>query len=127
MMFEVLFSHLAKSQFEELESNKTYIKRHKAVSKTIQWLVQCQSRNWRVTHARCTVPRTPIFKTDAVLAQNPRHPSLQTHEYVSLKGPGGEKVFEAYAEQHTPGAYRIFWCYGSKPGQITILAITPHP
>ena len=26
-----------------------------------------------------------------------------------------------------PGAYRLFWCYGPESGQITIIAITPHP
>jgi len=50
-----------------------------------------------------------------------------THEFTSLKGPKGEKVFEAYAEQATPAAYRIFWYYGSKENQITIISITPHP
>ena len=38
-----------------------------------------------------------------------------------------EDVFEAYAENNTPGAYRIFWYYGPGKNQITILAITPHP
>ena len=47
-----------------------------------------------------------------ILSQNPKHPGLQTHEFVSLKGPKGRKVFEAYAEQATPAAYRIFWYYG---------------
>jgi len=42
-------------------------------------------------------------------------------------GPRGEKVFEAYAEQGTPAAYRIFWIYGPAKNEITILAITPHP
>ena len=32
---------------------------------------------------------------------NLKHPSLQTHEYISLKGPRGEKVFEAYVQQGT--------------------------
>jgi hypothetical protein len=35
-----------------------------------------------------------------------RHPSLNTHEYHTLQGPNGEKIFEAYAQQKTPGAYR---------------------
>ena len=38
-----------------------------------------------------------------------------------------EKVFEAYAQNRTPGAYRVFWCYGPQQGQIIIVAITPHP
>jgi hypothetical protein len=46
---------------------------------------------------------------------------------MSLKGPKREKVWEAYAEQNTPGAYRVFWYYGPSRGIITIFAITPHP
>lgn len=61
------------------------------------------------------------------LEQTPRHPGLQTHEYRSLKGANGEKVFEAYAEQNTPGAFRIFWHYGPAPHTITIVAIVRHP
>ena len=63
------------------------------------------------------------------LRQNPRHPGLATHEYDSLKHPydNKKKVFEAYAQNDTPGAYRVFWCYGPQMRQITIIAITPHP
>jgi hypothetical protein len=68
-----------------------------------------------------------VKKTLLYLAQNPRHPSLQTHAYLSLKGPDGEKVFEAYSQQKTSAAYRVFWYYGSTKGTIIILAITPHP
>jgi len=68
-----------------------------------------------------------VKKTIKFLAMNPRHNSLQTHEYVCLKGPNGEKVFEAYAEQRTPAAYRVFWYYGPSRGIITIFAITSHP
>ena len=68
-----------------------------------------------------------VEKTFKFLAMDPRHKSLQTHEYLSLKGPNGEKVFEAYAEQNTPAAYRVFWYYGPSRGIITILAITSHP
>ena len=68
-----------------------------------------------------------VKKTLRFLAKNPRHNSLQTHEYLSLKGPNGEKIFEAYAEQKTPAAYRVFWYYGPSKGSITIIAITPHP
>lgn len=61
------------------------------------------------------------------LEQNPRHPSLQTHEFVSLTQLLGQKVWEAYAENNTPAAYRIFWYYGPGRDQITIYTITPHP
>ena len=68
-----------------------------------------------------------VKKSLTLMETNLRHPSLQTHEFTSLKGPAGEKVFEAYAQQNTPGAYRIFWCYGPLAGYLTIIAITPHP
>ena len=58
---------------------------------------------------------------------NLRHPSLQIHEYKTLRGSDGEKVFETYAQQNTPAAYRIFWYYGPNRNQLTIAAITPHP
>lgn len=68
-----------------------------------------------------------VLKTLALMEANLRHPSLNTHEFTSLKGPRGEKVFEAYAQQNTPGAYRIFWYYGPGKNVISIIAIVPHP
>ncbi|HEY9723294.1 MAG TPA: hypothetical protein V6D47_14890 [Oscillatoriaceae cyanobacterium] len=68
-----------------------------------------------------------VQKAIRYLAENPRHPGLNTHEYDSLQGANGERVWEAYAENATPGAYRIFWHYGPGKGIITIIAITPHP
>jgi len=68
-----------------------------------------------------------VKKTLKFLATNPRHNSLQTHEFTSRKGPNGEKIFEAYAEQNTPAAYRVFWFYGTGTGVITVFYITQHP
>ncbi len=68
-----------------------------------------------------------VTKTLALMETNLRHQSLNTQEFTSLKGPKGEKVFEAYVQQNTPAAYRIFWYYGPTKGFITIVAITPHP
>jgi hypothetical protein len=96
--FELQFSDDAKQYLNTLERSPDLAKRFKAVRKAL-----------------------------GLLERNPRHPSLQTHEYHTLKGPSGEKVFEAYAEQNTPAAYRIFWCYGPARQMITIVAITPHP
>ena len=63
------------------------------------------------------------------LRNNPRHPGLHTHEFSSLPHPFQQdgKVFEAYAQNRTPVAYRIFWCHGPRADDITIIAITPHP
>ena len=67
-----------------------------------------------------------VKKALAYLEINPRHPSLNTHKYS--KTINGEKVFEAYAENKTPGAYRIFWHYSTDDNkEIYIDAIMPHP
>lgn len=68
-----------------------------------------------------------VYKTFGLLQTNPKHPSLQTHEYRSLKGPNGEKVFEAYVENKAPAAFRVFWYYGPGRETITVVAVTPHP
>lgn len=70
-----------------------------------------------------------IKKALGYLQINPRHPSLQTHVFHSIENPFDpkNKVFEAYAQNRTPGAYRIFCCYGPQKKDITILAITSHP
>jgi hypothetical protein len=68
-----------------------------------------------------------VQKCLGYLEVNPKHPSLNTHKYSSLTGPNGEDIFEAYAQNNTPGAYRVFWCYGPGKNIITIIAITPHP
>jgi hypothetical protein len=70
-----------------------------------------------------------VLKCIDLLAANPRHPGLQTHAYSSIPHPykRNEKVFEAYVQHRTPAAYRVFWCYGPDKGEITFLAITPHP
>ena len=70
-----------------------------------------------------------VHKCVTQLKDNPRHPGLETHEFDSLENPyaSNRKVFEAYAQNKTPGAYRVFWCYGPSKGRITIIAITPHP
>lgn len=70
-----------------------------------------------------------VVKCVTLLQSNPRHPGLETHEYDSIENPYDlhAKVFEAYVQNRTPGAYRIFWCYGPKKNEITIIAITPHP
>jgi hypothetical protein len=76
-----------------------------------------------------------VRKTLGYLETNFRSKSLQTHELVSLSRRYGKKVFEAYVQQNSPSAYRIFWHYGpdetdkngTRTAIITILAITPHP
>jgi len=97
-LFEIFLTDEARNQLEGLKKDRGLEKRYNAVKKAIRFL-----------------------------SQSPRHKSLRTHEFTSLIGPKGEKIFEAYAEQSTPAAYRLFWYYGPNKNQITIIAITPHP
>lgn len=68
-----------------------------------------------------------VKKALGYLEANPRHQSLATHEYETLSKMLKVKVLVAYAENDTPGAYRIFWHYGPGPKEITIYSITSHP
>lgn len=98
MKFELLFTEHADTQMEVLEQAKDKKAVYKAVNKILGFM-----------------------------ETNLRHPSLNTHEYDAMSGPEGEKIFESYAQNRTPGAYRIFWHYGPGKKQITILDICPHP
>lgn len=98
-MFDLEFSETALAQFRALERDRANERHFKAVKKALKFLMQ-----------------------------NPRHPALNTHEWVSERCPHGDKLWEAYAENCTSGAYRIFFCYTpGKRGAIQIQAITPHP
>lgn len=68
-----------------------------------------------------------VAKSLKLMSVNLRHPSLNTHKYSEIEGPNGEDVFESYAQNNTPGAYRIFWHYGPGKGTITVLLIVAHP
>ena len=94
-MFELERTHEANAAYARLKGNPAEKARYGAVKKTLEFL-----------------------------SENPRHPGLQTHPFSSVEGPKGEKVFEAYAQQNTPAAFRVFWYYGSKRGTIVLLTIT---
>ncbi len=97
-MFDLYWADAANETYTSLKADTSRKKQYKAVKKALK-----------------------------LLANDPRYPSLQSHEFTSLKGPKGEKVWESYAEQNTPRAYRILWYYGPLKGGITIFVITPHP
>lgn len=98
MPFELKFTFEADANLRALEEDRSLSKRLKAVRKALGYL-----------------------------ETNPRHPGLNTHKYTSLVGRNGEEIFEAYAENKTAAAYRIFWHYGPGKNVITIIAVTPHP
>lgn len=66
-------------------------------------------------------------KAMRLLANNPRHPGLNSHEIDSLSRRYGMKVWESYLENKTSRAGRIFWIYGPGKQEITILGLEPHP
>jgi hypothetical protein len=72
--FEILLSVEAQDEFGDLRSAKSKAAAFKSVTKALR-----------------------------VLSDNPRHPGLATQEYSSLIGPDGVKVYEAYAQNQTPG------------------------
>jgi len=97
-LFELFFTPRADEDLTKLENDRGLEKRLNAVRKALGYL-----------------------------ETNPKHPSLNTHEFTSLSKQYGIKVYEAYAENKTSAAYRIFWHYGPEKKNITIIAITPHP
>jgi len=96
---------------------------------TLQYTKEAEGQYSKLQGKAAQAPQfKAVVKALRLLASNPRHSGLNTHEYTSLKGPDGAKVWEAYAQNKTPGAYRIFFSYfPPKTDTITILAITPHP
>ena len=98
MKFKIRFTELADGQLSELENDKS----KKGILKQVR-------------------------KVLGFMETNLKHPSLNTHKFDNLNSPYGGDVFESYAQNNTPGAYRIFWTYGPNQREITIITITPHP
>jgi hypothetical protein len=67
------------------------------------------------------------IKALGYLSANPRHNSLASHEIEDLTRKYGIKIFQSYLENKTPAAERMFWAYGPDKGDITMLAVEPHP
>ena len=68
-----------------------------------------------------------LTKVLGYLRENPRHNSLASHEINDLTRKYGFKIFQSYLENKTPAAGRMFWAYGPEKGDITVLAVEPHP
>ena len=115
-MYELKWTDAAKETYDELKA-KAKARREARMKKKIK------------KSSRDEGLFKQVAKTVSLLSQNPRHPGLNTHEYDSIENPHDrkKKVFEAYAQNRTPGAYRVFWCYGPDAKELTIVAITPHP
>lgn len=69
-----------------------------------------------------------VRDTLSLLQIDPHHPKLDTHEFQSLKGARGEKVFASAVEtKGDAAAHRVFWHYGPMTSHIIVLAITEYP
>jgi len=96
-MFKIKFTEEADDQFLNLKQSKDKQVQFKALGKAL-----------------------------AYMYANLRHPSLKTHKFDGIESPFGGDVFDSYAQNKTPGVYRVFWTYGPNKAEITVLAITPH-
>jgi hypothetical protein len=66
-------------------------------------------------------------KAMALLASDPRHPGLNSHEIGPLSRRYGEKVWQFYLENRNPRAARMYWVYGPGKNEITVIGLEPHP
>ncbi len=98
-MFEFEISEQAVQKLADLKSDKSQKKRYKAVQR-------CLNK----------------------LRQNPRYPGLNSSPMQDRECPHGDTLWHSYAENNTPAAYRVFWCYHpTERNVVCIIAITPHP
>jgi hypothetical protein len=67
-----------------------------------------------------------LSKVVILLSENPRHPSLRTHEIPPLSKKHGITIWQSYLDQGAQ-ANRVYWAYGPERREITILGIEPHP
>ncbi len=76
-----------------------------------------------------------VRKTLGYLETALRAKSLQTHKHESLSRRYKRDIFEAYVQQNTPAAYRVFWHYGEDKKDekgnnipfVTVIGIMSHP
>jgi hypothetical protein len=74
-----------------------------------------------------------VRKALARLEADPGYPGLHSHVYRHFPGVEKGKVWDSYVENHTPGAWRVYWMYGpnevrdgTEIAVITVLEIGPH-
>lgn len=96
--FKLEYTDEAKKQLSDLKNNPAAKKEYKAVLKALNYL-----------------------------SLNPGHPSLVTHKNTTFARKYGVEIWQSYAQNNTPGAYRIFWYYGPERKIITVVSAVPHP
>lgn len=87
----------------------------------------------RQGHAEGTLPKQEeeLYqkwgKAMKLLAGNPFHPSLRTHEIAPLSKRYGMKVWQSYLENRNSRAMWMYWVYGPDRRDITVIGLEPHP
>ena len=57
----------------------------------------------------------------------PHHAGFNTHPMKTLLGPDGRTIFNSYVENHTPGAWRMYWVWWDESRTIVyVVSIGPH-
>ena len=91
------------------------------------WSDFCERRKKQTLSKGEIIFHNKLGKVFNLLANNPKHHSLSSHEIKPLTKRYGLKVWESYIENNVPAAGRIFWVYGPNKSEITVIAIEPHP
>lgn len=78
-----------------------------------------------------------VVKALGLLASDPAYKGLQSRPIQNRECPHGKTLFHSYAENNTPAAWRIIWCYAPKDKATTenpnpvsyiwIVSIEKHP
>jgi len=129
----LIFTRQADSDLREMEDDPSKKNILKAVRKTLGFMETNLRHPSLNTHEFTPLESPAIYGEDSTdrISIPYRKGGVKASSFLtgftSLKGPNGEKLFEAYVQQRMPAAYRIFWYYGPGRNQITIVAITPHP
>jgi hypothetical protein len=60
-------------------------------------------------------------KAMVLLANDPQYPGLHSHKIDALSRRYSEKVLQSYLENRNSKTARMYWVYGPKKGEITII------
>jgi hypothetical protein len=136
MRFKLKFSDEAKINLQGLEADKSKAHVLKQVRKTLG-LMEVNLRHPSLnTHKFDSIKSLLGEVFELAISRNPGpsgpseaiHANTHQNPYLA-KNPEAlqGRVLQSYAQNNTPGAYRIFWAYGPGRSEVTIIAIIPHP
>jgi hypothetical protein len=90
-------------------------------------------RKLAASGAQSTAKLKKVRKALGLLQTDPMYPGLRSHLYQHFPGMEKGKIWDSYVENHTPGAWRIYWMYGPNEVRdgvevsvISVLVIGPH-